>query len=221
MKQTNKTRNIFLLKQTFFNCEKYLHANTLHTSSGTLPALIQARFRHARHSQKVLLLFLLSFQKIRGAGFDIFLKIKRGEVAPFPTLSFSLLSLLLQTETLLTYYILPIYISFICVSFVTLTNTGCFSFIHLSLLAYSFSCFVWLPIRFHGVYLSLSLSSSTDPPPLFHDTESVATPFLNFFIFQFSKIFLLKKCGMIYLHLECVYVGMRCLHIRCCLCVVG
>lgn len=168
MKQTNKTRNIFLLKQTFFNCEKYLHANTLHTSSGTLPALIQARFRHARHSQKVLLLFLLSFQKIRGAGFDIFLKIKGGEVAPFPTLSFplflSLSSSLSSSTCKLPIYCLSIYIPFICVMFVTLTNTGCFSFIHLSLLAYSFSCFVWLHIRFHGVYLSLSLSSSTDPP---------------------------------------------------------
>ena len=74
--------------------------------------------------------------------------------------------------------------------FVTLTNTDCFAFIPLSLLAYSFSCFVWLPIRFHGVLcLFLFLHQPTPPPPLFHDTESVATPFLNFLFFNFQKFF--------------------------------
>ena len=58
-------------------------------------------------------------------------------------------------------------------------------------------------------------------PPHFHGTESVATPFLNFFIFWFSKIFLLKKLGMIYLHFAYVYVGTECLHLGVVLCVVG
>ena len=68
--------------------------------------------------------------------------------------------------------------------------------------------------------LFLFLHQPTHPTPPFHGTESVATPFLNFFIFFVFKIFLLKKCGMIYLHLVCVYVGTECLHFRCCLCGV-
>ena len=70
-------------------------------------------------------------------------------------------------------------------------------------------------------FVSFSFLLNRPTPPPFHDTESVATPFLNFFIFQFSKIFLLKKCGMIYLHLWSVYVGTECLHLGVVLCVVG
>ena len=125
-------------------------------------------------------------------------------------------------EALLTYCLISIYIPFICVSFVTYTNTACFYFIPLLCFISSFQCFVWILIRFRSVPLSLSLHSSTDPPPPpFHGTESVATPFLNFFIFLVFKIFLLKKCGMIYLHFVCVYVGTGCLHLGVVLCVVG
>ena len=107
-------------------------------------------------------------------------------------------------------------------SFVTQTNTACFYFIPLLCLVSSFQCFVWLPIRFRSVPLSLSLSSSTDPP---HPTFTVQNRWLPhsliFLFFSFSKIFLLKKRGMIYLHFVCVYLGTEYLHFRCCLCVVG
>ena len=118
-----------------------------------------------------------------------------------------------KRKTLLTYYITSIYVSFICVSFVTLTNTAFSAFIPLSLLC----LFVlWLCVASYSLSERFFVSFSfllNRPTPHFHDTESVATPFLNFFIFQFSKIFLLKKCGMIYLHFVCVYVGTEYLHL--------
>lgn len=64
-------------------------------------------------------------------------------------------------------------------------------------------------------FVSFSFSINRPTPPPFHGTESVATPFLNFFIFQFSKNFFVEKCGMIYLHLVCVYVGTEYLHLVC------
>ena len=111
---------------------------------------------------------------------------------------------------------------FICVTFVTYTNTACFYFIPLLCFISSFSVRCVALYLLSERFLSLSLSYSTDPPhPPFHDTESVATPFLNFLFFEFPKIFLLKKCGMIYLHFVCVYVGTECLHLGVVLCVVG
>ena len=116
-------------------------------------------------------------------------------VAPFPALSFSfffLFSCIMKHQTLHAY--LSIFVLFICVTFVTYTNTACFiSFLCLFFVS-SFQCFVWLPIRFRSVSLSLSLHSSNRPtPPPFHDTESVATPFLNFFIFLVFKNFFGEK----------------------------
>ena len=138
---------------------------------------------------------------------------------PFPLfLSLSSFSFSCKRKHYLPIY-LPIYVSFICVMFVTYANTAFFTFIPLSLLVSSFQCFVWIYIRFRSVPLSLSLSSSTDTP---HPTFTVQNRwlphsliflFFSFSKFFISKIFLLKKCGIIYLHLWCVFVGMECLHL--------
>ena len=156
----------------------------------------------------------------------IFFKNKRGEVAPFPTLSFPLFFsffINLQTTYLLS-ILLSIYL------FISHLYVWCSLHLQIQHVLRSFLClcllirlvalcgFLFASTAFLCLFLFLHQPT---PPPLFHDTESVATPFLNFFYFSIFKIFLLKKCGMIYLHLECVYVGMKCLHIRCCLCVVG
>lgn len=119
-------------------------------------------------------------------------------VAPFYTLSFSLFFLFLLRTQSTTYLIstiyLPIYISFICIAFVTLINAECFVFIPLSLLR----VFVlWLCVAPYLLsecfFVSFYFFLNRPTPPGFHGTESVATPFLNFFIFQFSKFFLLKN----------------------------
>ena len=63
--ETNKqNKKYFLAKTNFFSTAKNIYT-LIHsgTSSGTLPALLQARFRHVRHSQKVLLLSMLSSKK--------------------------------------------------------------------------------------------------------------------------------------------------------------
>ena len=112
---------------------------------------------------------------------------------PFPLfLSLSSFSFFLQTRS--TTYILPyIYLYFIYLCVVRYTDEyGVFLF-------HSF-VFAWF-LRFNalcGFYSlserSLSLSSflNRPTPPPFHGTESVATPFLNFFIFSFSKFFVEK-----------------------------
>ena len=137
-------------------------------------------------------------------------------VAPFYTLSFSFFFLFsLQTANYLSTIYLPIYISFICVTFVTHANTACLAFVPLSLLSSSFCGFVWLPICFLSVSLSLSLSSSTDPPhPHFTIQNRWLPHSLIFLFFNFQKFFV-EKCGMIYLHLVCVYVGTEYLHLVC------
>ena len=137
-------------------------------------------------------------------------------VAPFYTLSFSFFFLFsLQTANYLSTIYLPIYISFICVAFVTLTNTACFSFVPLSFFVSSFCGFVWLHICFRSVSLSLSLSPSTDPPHPHFTVQNRWLPHsLIFLFFNFQKFFV-EKCGMIYLHLVCVYVGTEYLHLVC------
>ena len=132
---------------------------------------------------------------------------------------FLYLPALCKHQTLHTYTY--IFVLFICVTFVTYTNTACFTFIPLSSFVSSFHCFVWLYICFRSVSCLFSSFLNRPTPPPFHGTESVATPFLNFFIFLVFKIFLLKKLGMIYLHFVCVYVGTECLHLGVVLCVVG
>ena len=118
-----------------------------------------------------------------------FQKIKGARLHPFP-LSFSFFFLfLLQTTNYLSTFYLPIYVSFICVSFVTQTNTAFFI---------SFLCFAWF-LRFVALcgfifafgasLVSFYFLLNRPTPPPFHGTESVATPFLNFFIFSFSKFF--------------------------------
>ena len=115
---------------------------------------------------------------------------------PFPLfLSLSSFSFSIQTKNttyLISTIYLPIYISFICVTFVTLTNAECFAFIPLSLL----HIFVlWLCVAPYLLserfFVSFFLNRPT--PPGFHGTESVATPFLNFFIFLVFKIFYFQK----------------------------
>ena len=140
---------------------------------------------------------------------------------PFTRFLF-LLSLSTETANCLSNIYLPIYIPFICVTFVMLTNTAHFAFVPLSLFDSSFHGFVWLHICFHGVSLSLSLSFSTDPPhPHFTIQNRWLPHSLIFLFFNFQKFFCWKKCGMIYLHLVCVCVGIECLHFSCGLCVVG
>ena len=141
---------------------------------------------------------------------------------PFP-LPFSFFFLfLLKRKTLLTYIHTYIYVCYLYVWRSLHTQTRrvfipflCFS----SFLRFSSLCGFLFDLGAFPCLFSFSINRPTPPP--FHGTESVATPFLNFFIFQFSKIFLLKKCGMIYLHLVCVCVGIECLHFSCGLCVVG
>ena len=109
-----------------------------------------------------------------------------------------------------TTYLLPcIYLCFIYLRVVRYINKhGVFyvhSFVFLRFFV-SVLC-VALYLLSERLFVSFSFLLNRSTPPPFHGTESVATPFLNFFIFSFSKIFLLKNCGMIYLHLVCVYVG--------------
>ena len=97
-------------------------------------------------------------------------------------------------EALLTYWLISIYIPFICVTFVTHTNTACFYFIPLLCFISSFQRFVWLPIRFRSVPLSLSLSSSTDPPhPTFTAQNRWLPHSLIFLFFRFQKFFCWKN----------------------------
>ena len=123
----------------------------------------------------------------------IFLKNKRGEVAPFPTLSFPLLSLSSANgNTTYIYIYLFIFHLFVCRSLRWQTQSV-FSFIPLSLLAYPLRCFVWLPIRFHGVYLSISLSSSTDPPHPYFTIQNRWLPHSLIFLFLNFQNFFVEK----------------------------
>ena len=106
-------------------------------------------------------------------------------------------------------------------TFVTYTNTARFYFIPLLCFVSSFQCFVWLLFAFGAFFVAFSFLLNRPTPPPFHGTESVATPFLNFFIFLVFKNFFVEKSGMIYLHFVCVYVGTECLHLGVVLCVVG
>ena len=96
-----------------------------------------------------------------------------------------------KRQTLHAY--IPIFVLFICVMFVTLTNTACFSFIPLLCSVSSFKVFVWIYICFRSVPLSISLSSSTDPP---HPTFTVQNRWLPhsliFYFFRFQKFFVEK-----------------------------
>ena len=151
-----------------------------------------------------------------------FLKI-RGAVAPFYTLSLSSFSFsfFLQTAntTFLHTYLYFIYL-FACRSLHSQTRRFLRSFLCFALFL-RLKSLCGLIFAFWSFLSLFHFPINRPTPPPFHGTESVATPFLDFFIFFVFKNFLLKKCGMIYLHFVCVYVGMEYLHFRCCLCVVG
>ena len=70
-------------------------------------------------------------------------------------------------------------------------------------------------------FVSLFIPQPTHPTPHFTAQNRWLPHSLIFLFFSFSKILLLKKCGMIYLHLWSVYVGTECLHLGVVLCVVG
>ena len=140
---------------------------------------------------------------------------------PFPLFLSLFFLFLLQTETLLTYISTYLYFIYLCaVRYADKHRVFFRSFLCLCLLIrfVALCGFIFAFTAF--LCLFLFLHQPTHPTPISRYRIG-GYPIPYFFIFQFSKIFLLKKCGMIYLHLECVYVGMKCLHIRCCLCVVG
>lgn len=112
---------------------------------------------------------------------------------PFPCLSLSSFSFFCNGKHYLPTIYLPIYISFICVSFVTLTNTACFYSIPLLCFVSSFQCFVWLPICFRSVSLSLSLSPSTDPPHPHFTIQNRWLPHSLIFLFFEFQNFLFQK----------------------------
>lgn len=126
---------------------------------------------------------------------------------PFP-LS---LSTVTANTTLIHTYLYFIYL-FVCRSLHKQMQRILRSFLCLCFYS-SFQCFVWLYIRFRSVSLSLSLSSSTDPPHPHFTTQNRWLPHsLIFLFFNFQKFFV-EKCGIIYLHLLCVYVGNGYLHL--------
>ena len=129
-------------------------------------------------------------------------------------LSLSSFSFYLQSKTLLT-YCLSTYLCFIYLRVVRYADKYSAFCVRSFVFALSlrFVALCGLIFAFGAFLFSFSFFLNRPTPPPFHDTESVASPFLNFFIFQFSKIFLLKKCGMIYLHFVCVYVGTEYLHL--------
>ena len=127
----------------------------------------------------------VQFQKIKGARlhpFPLFLSLSSS------SFFFLFLPASCKHQTLHTYTY--IFVLFICVMFVTLTNTARFSYITLLCFVSSFQCFVWLPIRFRSVPLSLSLHSSTDPPHPHFTTQNRWLPHsLIFYFFRFQNFF--------------------------------
>ena len=133
---------------------------------------------------------------------------------PLPLFLFLLLSLSSAKQN--TTYMLPyIYLYFIYLCVVRYADKHGVFYVH----SFALLCFFvpWLCVASYllseRLFVAFSFILNRPTPPPFHGTESVATPFLNFFIFLFSKIFLLKKCSMIYLHFVCVYVGTEYLHL--------
>ena len=190
--QTNKQmKQYFLAKTNFFQLRKIFTREYIKHTPGT-PGTPGTRrkcyfyscFHYSTHH---------TYKQQREKRWDlIFQKIKGGAVAPFPVPFSFFFLFLLQRQTLPAYY-LPIYISFICVSFVTLTNTACFYSVLLLCFVSSFQCFVWLPICFRSVSLSLSLSPSTDPPHPHFTVQNRWLPHsLIFYFFGFQKFFVEK-----------------------------
>ena len=150
-----------------------------------------------------------------------FSKIRGCVVAPFPV-SFSFFFLfLLQTAntTFLHTYLYFIYL-FVCRSLHKQTRRFLRSLLCFALFL-RFSALCGFIFAF-GAFLFRFLfpPQPTHPTPISRYRIG-GYPIPWFFYFFVFKNFLLKKCGMIYLHFECVYVGMECLHFRCGLCGVG
>ena len=227
-KQPNKTSNILLQNQTFFNCEKSWHANTLQTrirySQKTYILCLLSSSKHTNQRKRIGVWRIISIIKNKGRGLYVCYfknKKRRGVVAPFYTLSFSFFFLFLPA-TANTTYILYIYLClfhlFACRSLHKQTQRVfipflCFS----SFLRFSALCgFIFAFWAF--LCLFLFPPQPTHPTPYFTVQNrwlphSLIFYFFEFQNFLFSKIFCWKKCDMIYLHLVCVYVGTECLHL--------
>ena len=153
LKQTNKSSIFLIHNQTFFNCEKSLHANILNALQQRQPHKPKERENRG----------LCHFQKIKNRWVWLH---------PFPLfLSLSSFSSPYKRKTLLTYYLTSIYVSFICVTFVTLTNTAffCFSPFAFTYFFVSLLCVAsyLLSERF---FVSFSFSINRPTPPPFHGT---------------------------------------------------
>ena len=153
---------------------------------------------------------------------DISLKIRGRGCTISRSLSLSYFSFFLHNAS--TKHYTPTYI-YLCYLFVWCSLHWQTRRVFLPFLCFAsflrFSALCGFIFAFGAFLVSFSSFLNRPTPPHFHGTESVATPFLNFLFFSFSKIFCWKKRGMIYLHFVCVYVGTEYLHFRCCLCVVG
>ena len=134
------------------------------------------------------------------------IKNRWGAAAPFPTLSFSFFFLFLLHHESTTYY-LSTYLCSIYMCDVRYTDK------HRAFLFHSFALLGFFVLRLcvalyllsERFFVSFSFLLNRPTPPPFHDTESVATPFLNFFIFFVFKIFLLKKMRYdLFTFMECL-----------------
>lgn len=141
-------KRYFIVKTNFFQLRKIFTSEYIKHASGTQrkPTFFACFIPQTTQTNK---------ERIR----EIFKKIGRARLHPFPLFLFLLLFLPANEKALLTYCLTSIYISFMCVSFVTYTNTAHFTFIPLLCFVSSFQCFVLLYIRFRSVSFSLSLSS--------------------------------------------------------------
>ena len=127
---------------------------------------------------------------------------------PFPLfLSLSSFSFFFLPATANTTYLLSTYLYFIYLRVIRYTDKqACFYFIPLYFFVSSFQCFAWLYICFWSVPLSLSLSSSTDPPHPHFTTQNRWLPHsLIFLFFRFQKFFVEKMRYDLFTFCMCLF----------------